>query len=227
MSDSKRSRYAKWLLGGLLVVWCIVSLNAIRSLEREGAAVCDRLTDSVEQYPSTERPCRVERYGPDGAHLSSKRFQFEDGELAAVTFDRDSDGAFEAQVDCSLVGRILMPLTHTGDWLTVVLSNDARSRGEQLDYVERGSEQDGAERVIYFEAVRKANGQTRRRRDRRDAEDRLIERRFFIDGRDEAIRTLALRYDTDGRLLAVERTSTFPPSESTTRMRYEACGGAD
>ncbi|MGM0556535.1 MAG: hypothetical protein ACQEVA_09185 [Myxococcota bacterium] len=223
MSEQTTPRKVKLLLAVLLVIWAGVSVNAVLDLEQEGAVVCERLAYSVEKYPGEQRPCLVSTFRSDGEHIRTMRTRFEDGGLVRAEFDGDGDGVYDREIDCSLWGRVTMPLFHTRRWLGVAVSNEMNRDAPSLEFVEQRTESDGEDTVVFFETSKKDDPLSHRRRDRRDADDQLIERRLYQGSFEPPLRTLVLTYDDMGRVETVSRRTEMPPSETLIRLEYE-CG---
>jgi hypothetical protein len=114
---------------------------------------------------------------------------------------------------------------HTEQWLGVAVSNEMNKGAAALEFVEHRTEPDGEHRVVYYRTPDGWNGLEHRRRDRRNEDDQLVERRFYQGSLEPPTRTLILTYDEQGRVIRVHRHTEMPPTETKARLRYD-CGEA-
>ena len=122
---------------GLLAVFlCLVMLvltgRMLLQLYEEGDKVCDALQARLANKPGERMPCTALSYpvapynrmamsGAGGSALqtSSVAYRFSKaGDLRRVETDRNDDGAADITYRCSILGKLLMPLTNYDAWLS-------------------------------------------------------------------------------------------------------------
>lgn len=197
-------------------------------LHEEGAVVCRAMEQRLDALPGARPPCsEVDHVAATGWTTSRITYEYADGELDSFALDHRGDGEVEDRVDCSVLGKILAPLTNHALWSARVgfagLSKDP-PRAETVLETRRPIGTTGAStqvRLRGFEGIPASAGIIELRS--YDADGQLFEQvRKPLAGPE----AFFLEYDYDDRGNFVSRRATVInyPETLTTVTRYSyAC----
>lgn len=120
----------EWTAAILCVVMVAMLTRSLYGLYLEGDAICMALQTKLERLPGERMPCTQNSYlaepidwltviGRDGKIpqpvASTYRFD-DDGNLLHYESDHGSDGQPDVTYDCTVVGKVLMPVTNYQAW---------------------------------------------------------------------------------------------------------------
>lgn len=143
----KRRDRKKLLAVALLVIMAVLVARALGSMYDEGDAICREIRASVRAVPSRQMPCSatssVEADGNPFARrvlgISARpivrRYTYKaSGALRRYTVDLDGDGSTDMAVDCSVPGKMLLPLTHYRMWSGSAAFQGLRAVSKPLEH---------------------------------------------------------------------------------------------
>ncbi len=132
----------KLLATALLLIMVVLSARAVATLYDEGDTMCRDVQEGVTALPSRQPPCSAHtylegvrdphalRYLGLGLHQeAAMRYEYgAGGRLRHFTVDRHRRGVDDTDLDCSFVGKILVPLTNFRAWSSSLGFRDLASR---------------------------------------------------------------------------------------------------
>lgn len=115
----------------LSVVMLVLVGRMLLQVYEEGDKICDALQAQMARKPGKRMPCREVSYpiapfnpvamtASDGDELrtNSVEYQFSDGgDLRSAQTDLGNDDTVDVSYDCSMLGKLLMPLVNYDAWI--------------------------------------------------------------------------------------------------------------
>ena len=193
----------------------------------EGEAVCSRVEQSVLRPPGHGRPCRILHAGGEsGRPVGMTHLEFGPGGLLEASFDNDGDGESEEEIDCSVAGKILMPVTNTDRWLHIAADRQMTEEGGYAPvHYKRVGNQNREDEIIHFRGYVGTQPVSLHRFERHDSRGRVVERRVQVSNSREKSRVTHFSYDAKGRLERSRSHAHGVAEGDADIVRYEyACG---
>jgi hypothetical protein len=123
------------LAAGLSVVMVVLVARALITLYEEGDAMCEALYQQVEKLPGPRAPCTLTAYDDMHTALVEVRstYDYAEGGLAHISVDRGGDGDVDFNYDCSVLGKMLMPVTNYQAWSSFGATTEMAKSGVMME----------------------------------------------------------------------------------------------
>lgn len=117
------------------MVMVVLVARALYTLYEEGDAMCQALYQQVDNLPGPRTPCTLTSYDDMFTSLVQVRstYDYADDGLAHISVDRGGDGDVDINYDCSVLGKMLMPVTNYQAWSSFGATTEMAKSGVMMD----------------------------------------------------------------------------------------------
>lgn len=133
--NTSGARKRRLVAAGLSVVMVVLVARALYTLYEEGDAICEALYVRVERLPGPRAPCTLTSYDDRFTALVQVRstYAYDGEELASINVDRGGDGDVDITYDCSVLGKMLMPMTNYQAWSSFGAATEMNKTSVMMD----------------------------------------------------------------------------------------------